>query len=246
MVVCNRCACEYPSKEGYFYRRSCGRYSTICKVCNRASSALRYENKRDEINKSAREKLKSDPVAYEKKRQSDAESYRKHRESRLESYKEYRRRQDVTAKSKDYFKSLRSRPGFVEKKKKYLREYYHERVKKDPEKLSKKREQSRSYWVKYPEKSLTNLRNRRARVRGADGTHTAQDVAEILLKQDYRCYWCGDDISGGSHTVDHYIPLVKGGSNGPENLVGACRTCNFSKGAKLPEEFKQYLNEHRT
>ena len=37
------------------------------------------------------------------------------------------------------------------------------------------------------------------------------------------------------------IPLAKGGSNGPENIVIACAPCNLKKNAKLPHEFSDRL-----
>lgn len=39
--------------------------------------------------------------------------------------------------------------------------------------------------------------------------------------------------------VDHVVPLVKGGSNGPDNLVIACSTCNLRKNDKLPHEWPE-------
>jgi 5-methylcytosine-specific restriction endonuclease McrA len=38
-------------------------------------------------------------------------------------------------------------------------------------------------------------------------------------------------------TVDHIIPVAKGGLDIDDNLVAACRKCNFSKQDKLPDEF---------
>jgi 5-methylcytosine-specific restriction endonuclease McrA len=40
-----------------------------------------------------------------------------------------------------------------------------------------------------------------------------------------------------ANTVDHIIPVAKGGTDDPENLVAACRKCNFSKQDKMPDEF---------
>ena len=55
----------------------------------------------------------------------------------------------------------------------------------------------------------------------------------ILNRDGRECYWCGMDAS----TVDHIIPVAKGGTDDPENLVAACRKCNFSKQDKMPDEF---------
>jgi 5-methylcytosine-specific restriction endonuclease McrA len=47
-------------------------------------------------------------------------------------------------------------------------------------------------------------------------------------------------LSKGYH-VDHMTPLSRGGSNGPENLVCACRRCNLSKHNKTVPEFLDYM-----
>lgn len=41
----------------------------------------------------------------------------------------------------------------------------------------------------------------------------------------------------GRYHVDHVHPIAKGGSNGRENIVLACRKCNLSKRDRLPIEF---------
>lgn len=79
-------------------------------------------------------------------------------------------------------------------------------------------------------------RNRRARKRNAPGTHTAADVCAQYERQRGKCWWCGEK-TGDDYHVDHVIPLILGGSNGPENLVIACAHCNLSKNAKHPMEF---------
>jgi 5-methylcytosine-specific restriction endonuclease McrA len=52
--------------------------------------------------------------------------------------------------------------------------------------------------------------------------------ALILKMHDYLCAYCGDEAD----TVDHLIPMSKGGTDHPENLVAACRNCNYSFGNK--------------
>lgn len=38
-------------------------------------------------------------------------------------------------------------------------------------------------------------------------------------------------------TLDHVVPLSRGGSHNPGNLVSACLSCNQRKGSMLPLDF---------
>ena len=52
----------------------------------------------------------------------------------------------------------------------------------------------------------------------------------VLLRSDYCCAYCNEQLGPRSATLDHIIPKVMGGLTVPENLCGACITCNGSKG----------------
>jgi 5-methylcytosine-specific restriction endonuclease McrA len=54
----------------------------------------------------------------------------------------------------------------------------------------------------------------------------------ILQRDGFECYWCGAE----ANTCDHVIPVARGGTDDPENLVAACKRCNFSRQDRLPEE----------
>jgi 5-methylcytosine-specific restriction endonuclease McrA len=47
------------------------------------------------------------------------------------------------------------------------------------------------------------------------------------------CVYCGKKAT----TVDHVRPLFRGGWEHEDNLVPACKSCNFSKGTKLLTEW---------
>ena len=47
-----------------------------------------------------------------------------------------------------------------------------------------------------------------------------------------RCYLCGEIAD----TIDHVIPISRGGTNDIENLRPACYDCNMRKGSKTLEE----------
>ena len=95
---------------------------------------------------------------------------------------------------------------------------------------------SLAYYQANKEICVNRRRRRRARSAQAEGTHTAADIKAQYARQRGKCFWCGVKV-GKAYHVDHVVPLSRGGSNWPENLVIACATCNMQKGAKLPHEW---------
>lgn len=59
---------------------------------------------------------------------------------------------------------------------------------------------------------------------------------EVFERDGGVCVYCG---SREFPTLDHVIPRSRGGGDGVENLALACRSCNSSKGARTPEEWRQ-------
>lgn len=66
--------------------------------------------------------------------------------------------------------------------------------------------------------------------------NNAQHKRKILYnKQDGKCAVCGkqlqiNDYTRGDYlTLDHILPVAKGGSNGLVNLQGLCSHCNYQK-----------------
>ena len=57
-----------------------------------------------------------------------------------------------------------------------------------------------------------------------------------------RCHWCDEIFPPEELTMDHVIPLSRGGKASRNNLVPACKQCNSSKKYLLPIEWDQYLN----
>jgi 5-methylcytosine-specific restriction endonuclease McrA len=75
------------------------------------------------------------------------------------------------------------------------------------------------------EKVQNKQRQRRARMRGAAGTHNAAAVEARMALFGNCCAYCGGEFQ----TVDHVIPLSRGGTCWPANLRPACRRCNSKK-----------------
>lgn len=56
------------------------------------------------------------------------------------------------------------------------------------------------------------------------------------------CYYCGKSFKPDELTMDHKIPLVRGGVSEKNNLVPACKDCNNKKKYMLPTEWDEYMN----
>lgn len=65
----------------------------------------------------------------------------------------------------------------------------------------------------------------------------------IYNKNKGRCAICGDFVPYGNFTIDHIIPLAKGGTNELENLQCACEICNRIKQDILPKDLMDKLNQ---
>lgn len=129
----------------------------------------------------------------------------------------------------EYYKEWRKKN--IDKLNKYSREW----AKEHPETVKSNKKE---WKIKNPGAVRAHTHTYQARKIGASGSHTAADIKHQYEAQEGRCYWCGAAV-GDNYHVDHVIPLAKGGSNGPENLVIACPPCNLSKGAKLPHEWRK-------
>ncbi len=99
------------------------------------------------------------------------------------------------------------------------------------------RKAARRLWlVENAELVRTLKRNRKAKIRSADGCFTVEEAARIRTMQKDGCAYCSTSLKGGGH-LDHITPVAKGGSNWPSNLQWLCQRCNLSKGAKDPSDF---------
>lgn len=78
-----------------------------------------------------------------------------------------------------------------------------------------------------PLKEIENYRQQRAR-----RIRWGKLREQVLGRDQHTCGYCGSEAD----SVDHIIPLSRGGPDKLDNLVAACRSCNTSKGDRTPEE----------
>ena len=65
----------------------------------------------------------------------------------------------------------------------------------------------------------------------------------IFLRDHYTCQYCGQKPGLTQLTMDHVIPVVKGGLKSWENIATACRGCNLKKGGRTPEEANMKIRQ---
>ena len=155
----------------------------------------------------------------EKKKKYYQENHEKILERRKQHYQE--NREKIIEQQKQYRKE--NREQILEQKRQYHQA--------NREKFAEWRKQ---YQQANPEKCRAYNQKRRALRRKAAGNATA---AEIQARFDYygnRCYYCGCD---GPMQIEHRIPLSRGGTHYPANIVPACQSCNCSKSTKTESEF---------
>lgn len=64
----------------------------------------------------------------------------------------------------------------------------------------------------------------------------------LLLRDDHTCQYCGYTGPVSELTVDHVLPVSRGGAPDRwENVVVACKRCNWRKANHLPEEVGMQL-----
>lgn len=90
------------------------------------------------------------------------------------------------------------------------------------------REKNRRYSKSRPMENKARVHRRRAKKCGAGGSYTSAEWAALCQHFGNVCLSCGSS----ELTVDHVIPLTKGGRNDVANLQPLCQSCNRRKGQK--------------
>lgn len=55
------------------------------------------------------------------------------------------------------------------------------------------------------------------------------------------CWYCGEKVGYAQLSMDHVIPLARGGRSTKDNLVPCCKACNTKKKTSLPVEWDEYM-----
>lgn len=112
-----------------------------------------------------------------------------------------------------------------------------------PEKI---RRQNRRYRERNPFTVAVIAARNRAKQLGVTSTLTREEWADVVKQHDFICHVCGEKVSlqlGLSETLslDHIIPMSRGGNNSKSNVAPAHRRCNQNRTNMTVEEFDSWL-----
>ena len=164
----------------------------------------------------------------------DQRYYRRHREEPNNSHF-IKNNKKYYQEHKDYWKKFgknRDKEKHQEICRKYRTTLEYKEYKK--EYRNKNRLAYRAYW-----------HNRRSNERGLT-KKILQIVYEDNIKQygTLTCCLCLKPIEFGQDSLEHKIPLSRGGTNAKENLAIAHKSCNFKKHPKTVEEYLSLINSY--
>lgn len=60
------------------------------------------------------------------------------------------------------------------------------------------------------------------------------------------CHYCHGHFSPGELTMDHIIPVARGGKSEKFNVVPCCKECNTKKKQMLPAEWEEHMSRIRS
>lgn len=217
MKQCTRCKETFPNTSEFFHKHGAG-LRPDCKSCRKAIAQANFLKNRERIlakNKKWKD-ANPDKVAAQVKRWN-----KEHPERCKERQAQFKKKNPH--KNAEYMRRWRENN----------REQYREL---DMAYRNNNRERVRELAAKAraadPMRFRAYQHNRRVLIR-AGGTFTSEDIAAQYARQSGCCAWCSCDLDG-VYQIDHVIPVVRGGSNTPDNLVCACALCNRRKNKLLP------------
>jgi len=65
------------------------------------------------------------------------------------------------------------------------------------------------------------------------------------LRAQCTCHYCHNSIPAKELTMDHIVPIIRGGRTTKGNVVACCKECNNKKKYMLPIEWNEYMQRLR-
>lgn len=254
LKTCLKCGIEKPCIEFPRNRAQLDGFDRLCKTCMHTKNREQYEKHRETRRASSKifrkensEKIKEEQRAYRESHRGKLNEYlreyrKTHKSNRSEESKEQNRQRNRERYRNDpaYQESVKasskrireSRPqeelnsenkAWRDANPGKTREYYLRwKSKRTPEELKAIGAQIREKHKIHRRASNARYTAKRS---GAPGELTNTHIYALHKWQDHCCFYCRENMKGHD-TLDHVVPLAKGGTNNPYNIVLACLPCN--------------------
>lgn len=224
--TCTKCHKSLPETKEFFHAdKRRGGFRPRCISCVRDYEAKTTEH-RKEVARQYREKNK-DVIKARK-----AEYNRQNKEGSLRRFIRW------LQNNREHY--LEHQRKYAASRKKKKREYDKRYREKNRDKIVSRQNSWKQENIEHARmKGRAATARHNALKRNAEGHYTEKDIKRIYKQQGGRCFYC-KVVVGIKYHVDHVIPLSRGGSNSPENIVIACPACNVRKSSKTPEEWEAH------
>ncbi len=232
---CSFCHAEKPISEFYINHdwvkgSRTSRFDGRCKECRKAIKKLIYANNPERYRAISRDWAHRHPDEHRAK-------YQRWNATNKEHLAQYRRKRRATHRERllAYSRIYHSKetPEFRRRQYERSRDYRQEYSRINSDRMHAT---SRLWRQTFPEKLAEKESRRRARKRNAPRIEKI-DRPAIIERDKWMCYLCGCICTSENVTLDHVIPLARGGSHTADNLRVACHSCNCRKGVRPPHDF---------
>lgn len=213
---CSKCKNILEATTEFFHKsnRAKSGFKSSCKTCRSDKAKIYREKNRDEI--------------LERERQDRIENPEKFAKWSKKYYDKVKNTDEYKLKQRTWWDSYYGRHQVR------LVERARERYEEDPAKglqIVKKYQQS----YKGQLSIKRNNHKRRIREKNSLMWFTPKDWKECIKHFNHKCCYCGEYEA--KPTMEHFIPLSKGGEFSPKNILPSCLSCNSSKGASSFDEW---------
>ena len=144
--------------------------------------------------------------------------------------------EELSKKSSQYYRQRNKGDRYKVSRRKANSKYYNKNIVAQRERASRnnniRREKLKEYYhqhkgaAEYKLKRAVMSQRRRARTVATVNDFTAEQWREILDKYEHKCLCCG---AKRNLSMDHIIPLSRGGQHTASNIQPLCRSCNARK-----------------
>ena len=219
--VCTKCKRILVANEMNFNKEKKGKYGLFseCKECRKKyykNNKEHYKEYRKEYNKSNKEYRKEyNKRYYEDNKEGILKQQKQHYEDNKEEVKE--RNKEYYEKNKEHYKEYQKQ--WRENNKEYIKE-------------------QKTFWDRNNPNKIFNYNNKRRELENNQGDGIAKEQwLEMMQFFDWKCAYSGEKLNNKTKTIDHIIPLSKGGEHEVWNMCPMYRNYNSSKRTQDMEDW---------